>query len=192
MGLKESLKLVNRTRPKAVVVSGYIDEACRMLLGKVNETIPVILNDGCFFYSFWICGTQGLVLRSTDFINSNSQNNEYIKDSDQMSWLREELEQSRMSQNHTFAFVDCNPEKLPGWLLNNLARGNTLCLYGISEGQCYQKSFQHTTFNRTDRKNFSVNESYDDIDETSLLSSDTGSDTSSYIMSIIHRGDCSV
>mmetsp|Transcript_19101 Transcript_19101/g.21656 ORF Transcript_19101/g.21656 Transcript_19101/m.21656 type:complete len:92 (-) Transcript_19101:232-507(-) len=63
--LKESLKAVNRTRPKVVVASGgYLDDECLKFLGKVNESIPVVLNDGKSFYAVWACGGQSLVLQS--------------------------------------------------------------------------------------------------------------------------------
>ena len=58
--LKESLKHVDKMRPKLVVTSGYIDDERRLILSKVNETIPVVTNDESTYYSFWCCGGQGL------------------------------------------------------------------------------------------------------------------------------------
>merc|ERR1712154_196071 len=87
--LKNTLKIVNRTRPKLVVATGYLDDDCRKLLSKVNESIPVVLNDGKSFFSFWSCGGQGLVLSSHDFIGEGSSN---ARTCEQMNWLREQLE----------------------------------------------------------------------------------------------------
>jgi len=108
--LKECLKKVNRTRPKIVVASGYLDAECKRFMGKVNESIPVALNDGAMFFSFWSHGGQGLVLRSSDFIGVST---EMAQTCDQAAWLRQELEQSRMTRHHSYAFVDCDPDDLP-------------------------------------------------------------------------------
>ena len=54
------------------------------------------------------------------------------KRSDQMLWLKEILEQSKLTQHHVFAFVDCDPKHLPEALLLRLHRGKTLCIFGPS------------------------------------------------------------
>ena len=123
--LKDKLRLINKTRPKLVVASGYFDKSCLKLMGKINESIPVAINDGSCFYSTWTCGAQGLFLRSSDFLAMKEW-----KRSDQMLWLKEILEQSKLTQHHVFVFVDCDPKLLPEALLQRLHRGKTLCIFG--------------------------------------------------------------
>jgi len=134
--LKESLRTVNKIRPKIVVASGYLDDECRKFLGKVNESIPVALNDGNIFFSFWACGGQGLVINSKDILGADFKN---ACACDQMSWLKQELEQSRMTRHHQFAFVDCDPISLPRWFLRFLAKGRVLCLFGVTSGSAYEE-----------------------------------------------------
>jgi len=126
--LKENLRLVNRKRPKAVVATGYIDDTCRKLLGKVNETIPVIVNGESSFFSFWVCGAQGIVLDTCEFLDDKVESTE-AQNSVQMIWLREHLEQSKVTHHHLFIFVDCDHNKLPSWLLQKILKGGTLCLF---------------------------------------------------------------
>ena len=147
--LKGSIRDVNRRRPKlAVAVGSGFDLACRKLLAKVNETIPVILCDGSEHFSFWCCGAQGIALRSADFVvapttippnggdeaTTTAGGGATDDDGgvDQDSWLREELEQSRTAEHHLFVFADCDPRSLPSPFLRRLARGKALCLFGIS------------------------------------------------------------
>jgi len=97
------------------------------LMGKINESIPVAINDGSCFFSTWTCGAQGLFLRSGDFLSKSDW-----KGSDQMMWLKECLEQSKLTQHHVFVFVDCDPRLLPEDLLQRLHRGRALCIFGPS------------------------------------------------------------
>ncbi len=136
--LKDSLKAVNRTRPKLVVASGYLDDDCRKLLGKVNESIPVVLNDGESFFSFWSCGGQGIVLRASDFVGDSSFDS---RKCEQMDWLREQLEQSEITRHHTYAFIDSSPELLPKWLIKKMAKGRVQCLFGVANGQLKEFSY---------------------------------------------------
>lgn len=182
--LKDSLKTVNRMRPKIVVVSGYLDDECRKLIGKVNESIPVALNDGASFYSFWSCGGQGLVLRSSDFVNVNA---EIAQNCEQAMWLKQELEQCRMTRHHLFAFVDCNPDQLPSWLIRLLTKGRTQCLFGINnEASVIEKV--STYLPRVIENSFDASD--DDDDSVSSLESDI--ENEEYNMRIVIRGDASL
>lgn len=184
--LKETLRTVNKVRPKLVVVSGHIDTECKRLLAKVSETIPVILNDGILFFSFWSCGGQGLVLRSSDFLDDTNSSNA----KEQLRWLKQELEQSRMTKHHIFAFVDCNPNKLPTWLLRELSRGHVLCLFGVAEGNCLETSHTYPERNSFGKKQ--VGEEIDDDDEDESISSSSDGETmsrDSHVMKIVQRGD---
>ena len=137
--LKETLKTVNKTRPKVVVASGHLDSECRKLLGKVNESINVVLNDGSSFFSFWSCGGQGIILRGKDFLQDG---NTSMRE-EQMKWLRQELEQSQMTRHHAFVFVDTDPRELPTYLLRILAKGRILCLFGVADGPLSESEYEY-------------------------------------------------
>ncbi len=187
--LKNSLKQVNRTRPKVVVASGYLDEECRKFMGKVNESIPVALNDGSAFYAFWCHGGQGLVLRSQDFINVDSN---IARKCEQAIWLKQQLEQSKLTQHHTFVFVDCDPDKLPEWLIDRFAEGKVLCLFGINsdaivkERECVWSNKEQT------ENDDSEHDADTNDDEASLSSLESGADNDEHTMKIIGRGDGSM
>ena len=181
--LKDSLKRVNRTRPKVVVASGYLDEECRKFMGKVNESIPVALNDGSAFYAFWSRGGQGLVLRAKDFVGDESS---VAKKCAQTIWLKQELEQSKMTQHHTFAFVDCDPDMLPDWLIKLLAEGRVLCLFGTHHDSiAHERDCVYST--KEDREDKHSSDKNDD--EASLSSLESGAEGEEHTMKIIGRGD---
>ena len=181
--LKDSLKRVNRTRPKVVVASGYLDEECRKFMGKVNESIPVALNDGSAFYAFWSRGGQGLVLRAKDFVGDESN---VAKKCAQTIWLKQELEQSKMTQHHTFAFVDCDPDMLPDWLIKLLAEGRVLCLFGTHHDSiAHERDCVYST--KEDREDKHSSDKNDD--EASLSSLESGAEGEEHTMKIIGRGD---
>jgi len=183
--LKGCLKVVNRMRPKIVVVSGYFDDECRKLVGKVNESIPVALNDGASFYSFWSCGGQGLVLSSSDFINVDTK---IAQNCEQARWLKQELEQSRVTRHHVFAFVDCNPEQLPAWLMRLLTKGRTLCLFGI-----YNMSSVIETVSKYSQKNTDDASTDDnDADDDTVSSLESDIENEEYSMKVIVSGDASL
>ncbi len=186
--LKNSLRAVNRTRPKIVVASGYLDDSCRKLMGKVNESIPVALNDGEHFYSFWCRGGQGLVIRSRDFIKSKNddpdeeddETGSMDSDSEQLAWLKCELEQCRMTKHHLFAFVDCDPNRLPSWFIQRLARGRVLCLFGLSDGEAYEKEIVHSNLDGRV------------ADDDSVSSVESGTEEDVHTMKIVGRSDGSL
>lgn len=180
--LKESLRTVNKTRPKIVVASGHIDEQCRKIMGKVNESIPVALNDQASFFSFWSCGGQGLMIRSKDILEVHYKT---ARESEQMLWLKQELEQSRMTRHHQFAFVDCDPNMLPDWFLRFLLKGRVLCLFGITSGENYEHEFVLSqSFDK---------DSTPSSDDVSVTSSDSDTiENEHFCMRIVGRGDSSL
>jgi len=123
--LKKCVANVNRNRPKLVVVVGRVDAASRKILARISETIPVVVHDGSTFFTFWMSGVQCIALRSSSLIANNGD------DDTQMYWLREQLEQVRMSKHPLYVFVDADPRTLPQRVLKKLARGRALCLYGL-------------------------------------------------------------
>ncbi|KAL7450076.1 hypothetical protein ACHAWC_003456, partial [Mediolabrus comicus] len=116
--LKESIRLVNRTRPKVVVACGYFDESCRKLLSKINEGVPVILHDGSAFFNFWVYGAHCLAVRLKDFAKHTDDNgaddgSTSSSRKDAMSWLKMELEQIKTARSHGYLFVDGSPHDIP-------------------------------------------------------------------------------
>lgn len=153
--LKKSIATINRTRPKVVVASGFVDDACRKLLARISDSIPVVVHGGSTFFSFWLCGAQGLMLRSGDLIGGDVQ-------AAQMSWIREQLEQSRMSKHQVFAFVDCDPRQLPPSTMKRLARGRTSCILGSSQEEPFASEVEYRI--------------HDGIDDASVRSTDSDED----------------
>jgi len=185
--LKESLKKVNRTRPKIVVASGYLDDECRKFMGKVNESIPVALNDGSSFFAFWSRGGQGLVLRSSDFLGVDSG---IAQKCEQLQWLKQELEQSRMTRHHIYAFVDCSPEKLPEWLIRMLTKGRVMCLFGPhSDSAAMEKEYTYECSVNDGEKSDDRSLDGDNDDDDSLSSAENVADDDECKMIIIARGD---
>jgi Protein kinase domain len=123
---KKCIATINRSRPKMVVVSGFIDDTCRKFLARVSESIPVVLIDGSTYFTFWQSGVQSLAIRSSDWMSTPVGE-------EPSQWLREELEQCRLSKQHLFVFVDCDPRDLPDALTKRLARAGALSIMGPSE-----------------------------------------------------------
>lgn len=121
--LKKSIAVINRTRPKIVVVNGPLEES-KKLLARISESIPVIANDGMgSFYTAWYWAVQCITISSAaEQLSSNS--------TPQMVWLREQLEASRMSKHALFIFIDGDPRDLPDFVLKRIARGRTGALVG--------------------------------------------------------------
>ena len=129
-GWKKCIASINRSRPKLVVVSGNISDKYRKFLSRVSDTIHVVLNDGSAFYTFWFGGFQGMVLQSKSLLQCKSLKE--LKNSPQVLWIRELMEQCRMSKHQLFCFVDCDPRDLPPYVVKVLARGHVLLLVGLS------------------------------------------------------------
>ena len=143
--LKDKIRSINRIRPKLVMTGGYYDGPCRKLLAKINDSIPVALNDGTSFFSVWALGAQGLALRSADLLDPSLNNGE------QLTYLKEQLEHSGLTKHHLFVFVDGDPNELPDSAVRRLARGKTSCIFGTSaSGICETKYIYEAHNNATD------------------------------------------
>jgi serine/threonine protein kinase len=142
-GWKSCVAMINKRRPKAVVVCGKLDSnpKCWKFLARIRDSIPVIWNDGCCYYTFWLNGFQGIVLQSSEFQN---------EDSLQMKWLQEQMEQSRMAKNRVFCFCDCDPKDLPTIVLKRLARGRVVALVGHSKGEDYKDVIEYRANEKLD------------------------------------------
>jgi len=124
--LKKCVANVNRTRPKMVVVTGQqVDAPARKILARISETIPVVVHDGSTFFTFWMSGVQCIALQASAFSGATGEGDA------QMHWLREQLEQVRMSKHPLYVFVDADPRTLPQRVVKRLARGRTLLLCGL-------------------------------------------------------------
>mmetsp|Transcript_4567 Transcript_4567/g.11765 ORF Transcript_4567/g.11765 Transcript_4567/m.11765 type:complete len:810 (-) Transcript_4567:1646-4075(-) len=155
-GLKKCIAVINKKRPKAVIVCAQsIPPKFWKFLARIRDSIPVLWNDGTVFYSFWLNSFQGLILQSSNLQDENSPH---------MLWLREQMEQSRLSKPQLFCFCDCDPRDLSPLVQKRLARGRSLCLMGLSK-----------TGDPIDLKiKYSENETLDD--DTSVKSNDSEED----------------
>ena len=132
--LKKCIAAVNRSRPKLVVAAGYIDDKCRKLLTRVNDTIPFVVHDGSTFFTFWMMGVQCIALN-----HSNTE-----RGSEQDQWLSEQFEQCRMTKHPLLAFVNGDPRDLPARVSKKVARGRTLLLSGVAGGAPFEGSISYT------------------------------------------------
>ena len=159
-GWKKCIAAINRARPKLVMVSGCIPQKCRKLLTRLSDTIPVIWNDGTAFYSFWLHGFQGIVLQSQELMKDSILN----ENSPQMLWIRELMEQCRMSKHQMFAVCDCDPRDLHPLVLKRLARGRTQLLMGLSNDEPFETEISYATNETVGDDNASV-KSIDSVED---------------------------
>ena len=154
-GWKKCIAAINRARPKLVMVSGWIPLKCRKLLTRLSDTIPVLWNDGTAFYSFWLHGFQGIVLQSKELLK-DTYTIESERTSPQMLWIRELLEQCRMSKHQMFAVCDCDPRDLHPLVLKRLARGRTQLLMGLSNDEPFETEISYAANETVGDDNASV------------------------------------
>jgi hypothetical protein len=110
--------------------------------------------DGSEFFTFWQSGVQGLALRSSDWKEGSNS-------TEQMTWLREELEQSRMTKQFLFVYVDCDPRELADTLKRRLARGKALCIFGPSKNDTFEEVVLYS-FEDDDNKSIRSTDSEED------------------------------
>ena len=123
--LKRTIATINRKRPKMVVVIGSkVDVSEQKLLCRISDSIPVVCHDGAAFFTFWLRGVQCLALSSREDLSEASQ---------QLAFVREQLEMVRLSKHPLFVFLDKDPQLLPDRVQKRLARGRTLNVFGPGE-----------------------------------------------------------
>ena len=189
--LKESIRLVNRTRPKVVVACGYYDQSCRKLLSKINEGVPVILHDGSAFFNFWVYGAHCLAVRLKDFVKHPDDNcaddgSTSSSRKDAMSWLKMELEQIKTARSHGYLFVDGSPHDIPEQWRAHMGKNHVLGVLG----QCSKSSDDAAAF----EEQFVVAEQRDKIDDDDISAASSNSDDSNappdeHVMNIVGRYD---
>jgi len=167
--LKKCIATINRVRPKMVVVNGNLEES-KKLLARISDSIPVVANGGDgSFYTAWYWATQVITISATP--PALSSNN-----TEQMKWLREQLEASRMSKHSLFVFTDGDPRDLPLFVQKRMARGRVGALIGHckeEEGPSFQDSLKYDY--KEDSAGAQKKKS-DDKDDTSVRSTDSADD----------------
>jgi hypothetical protein len=166
---KKYIANINRSRPKMVVVAGFVDEQCRKLLARISESIPVVVHDGSAFFTFWMMGVQCIAVQSSNV----------SEESTQMAWLREHLEQVRMSKHPFFTFCDTDPRDLPASLLKRLTRGRALCLMGVSkDATSFDTEVSYTCNEATDDEDASIRSDNSEEDDRDSFTNEIASDES--------------
>jgi hypothetical protein len=120
------------------------------------------VHDGSAFFTFWMTGVQCIAVQSSNVSEESAQ----------MSWLREHLEQVRMSKHPFFIFCDTDPRDLPAVLLKRLTRGRALCLMGVSkDATSFDAEVSYTCNEATDNDDASIrsdNSEEDDRDSFTM------------------------
>ena len=125
--LKKSIACINKDRPHLVIVTSAssFSEKARKWLAKISESIPVVVQDNrTTFVQAWRLGVQCLVLQSIP-------NDDDARE--QLRWIREHMEQCRLSKHPLIAFVNGDPREMPLGVVKRLARGRTLLLSGLTK-----------------------------------------------------------
>ena len=186
--LKESIRLVNRVRPHAVVVCGLIDDQCRKLLSKINETVPVILHDGTAYFNFWVYGAHCLTVRLSDFAGDENTDDNDQKNA--LAWLRMELEQIKTGRSHGYIFVDGDPRDIPAEWIAKMGKGHIIGLLGLanSDNLSESVSFEEKFVVAEYQTPMEVKETKE-IDDMSCSSSDSDNNTppDEHVMNIVGR-----
>ncbi|KAL7521415.1 hypothetical protein ACHAWX_006089 [Stephanocyclus meneghinianus] len=195
--LKESIRLVNRMRPRAVVACGYFDETCRKLLAKINETVPVILHDGSSFFNFWVFGVHCLAVRLSDFRGSHNSDLEGLNGNSTqeraLAWLKMELEQIKISRGHGYVFVEGDPREIPAEWVAKLGKSHILGLLGIcnvcyvanpTEHFAFEEKYTVADHNMSSSK---IESEADDMSCSSSDSDDKGAPHDDHVMHIVGR-----
>jgi serine/threonine protein kinase len=130
--LKKCVSVINRTRPRLVVVTGAQlspssqpnSSKALKLLSWISDSIPVVVIDGNSFFNFWFRGVECIALATL------GDEGLALDDSAQMKWIRERTEQLRLSKHPMFCFCVDDPHGLPARALKRLVRGRALAMYG--------------------------------------------------------------
>ena len=127
--LKESIRLVNRQRPAAVVPCGYFDDSCRKILSKVNETVPVILHDGSAFFNFLIYGAH-CVAMPLRYLRGKDGTTDRPSRDEALAWFRMELEQIKTARSTGYVFVEGDAREVPTPWITKMGKSHVLGLLG--------------------------------------------------------------
>lgn len=187
--LKESIRLVNRTRPKAVVACGYFDDSCRKLLSKINESVPIILHDGSAYFNFWVHGAHCVALRLKDFEQSGDDS-DVAPRKDAIGWLKMELEQIKTARSHGYLFVDGNPQDIPKQWIAHMGKNHVLGVLG----QCVKPETEASLDGVVFEEQFVVAEQKNRIDDADISVGSSDSENSNappdeHVMNIVGRYD---
>mmetsp|Transcript_10157 Transcript_10157/g.22446 ORF Transcript_10157/g.22446 Transcript_10157/m.22446 type:complete len:944 (+) Transcript_10157:2-2833(+) len=195
--LKESIRLVNRLRPKAVIACGYFDDTCRKILSKVNESVPVILHDGTAFFNFWVHGAHCVAMRLNDFVGGDGVGSDEDHSSESrkeaMEWFRMELEQIKTARSHGYLFVDGDPRQIPAEWIAKIGRSHVLGILGLCKDD--DRDTFEEQFVVAEKESDNKQKIYQDQDDKSCSSSESENEnapTDEHVMHIVGRLDSGV
>eukprot|EP00540_Astrosyne_radiata_P021826 CAMPEP_0116869586 /NCGR_PEP_ID=MMETSP0418-20121206/27840_1 /TAXON_ID=1158023 /ORGANISM="Astrosyne radiata, Strain 13vi08-1A" /LENGTH=146 /DNA_ID=CAMNT_0004505695 /DNA_START=79 /DNA_END=516 /DNA_ORIENTATION=+ len=101
------------------------------------------------------------------------------QDEQQMNWIRQQVEQSRMAKNPLFAFCNDDPRQLSKLLLKRLVRGRASLICGIGQdNQEYKDTISYTANERISLRDGNADETTNDMDDddASVKSTDSVED----------------
>lgn len=200
--LKESIRLVNRTRPTVVIACGYFDASCLKILSKVNETVPVILHDGTSFFNFWVYGAHCVAMPINYFKWDGDDNGGSSSRNEALEWFRMELEQIKTARSFGCVFVDGDPREIPSEWIAKMGKRHVVGLLGlcngtqdnvINEGSALQFETKFVVADHDAKKEPNGNVEDDEMgDDISVSSSDSDDDKSNgpeddHVMHIVGR-----
>jgi serine/threonine protein kinase len=159
--LKRSIATINRKRPKMVVVIGSVIGASEQkLLCRISDSIPVVCHDGSAFFTFWLRGVQCLALSTRESVSENSE---------QLAFVREQIETVRLSKHPLFVFLEEDPHKLPERVMKRLVRGRALNVFGPGESSVAKKvsyTANEEVFNEEIDDNMSIRSTASEEDQS--------------------------
>ena len=137
--LRAQVRAANRLRPSFVAVSGAVSPDGRAVLAKLSETVPCVLADGGGFYTFYCGGVHGIVIVGKLLTCPEA---DMARATEQVSFLTQELEQSKMCQHHTFIFCDVDPRLLPESFCEKVASSRVCAILGpAADGVAFDLPF---------------------------------------------------
>ncbi|KAL7550844.1 hypothetical protein ACHAWF_014043, partial [Thalassiosira exigua] len=191
--LKESIRLVNRVRPSVVIACGYIDNSCRKLLSKINESVPVVLHDGASFFNFWVYGAH-CVAMPLRFLKEAFDSDDHSR-TEATSWFRMELEQIKTARSHGYVFVDGDPRDISSDWVAKMGKSHVLGVLGLchvpveeESGSIYESTFSVAEFESGEVGGQGKDANDDDTMSTSSSESDDSkAPPDTHVMHVVGR-----
>lgn len=142
VSFKQTLKLINQKRPKTVICTGYKPEPNIMkLLSKINESINVVLNISLDYYTFWLRGSQFIVITSSALSIDKEKH-----------WFYQEMELTHTSRHLVFVFIPEDVESLPKDILQKMSWGKVTAVIGSSKKAFIKKSYSYDILDMPEKK----------------------------------------
>jgi len=132
--LKKQILAINKLRPNFVMVNSNLppEAATRKLLGKISETIPVVLNDGSVSKGFSVYPTnsKGCMLQAIALHFDRDENRVPTYDCDTLDYIKGEMEANSVSGCATLVSSNIDPRRIPTKILRRLRYGKVLFAIG--------------------------------------------------------------